>query len=409
MTEPHRIYLDNAATSFPKPESVYSAMDSYNRHLGAAMGRGTTRSAITAQTLLDRCRTKIAQLFGAANPKNILFTLNGTDSLNIAIHGLAANHGDSPKKNSQAELQPGDHVITSTLEHNSVRRPLHELERRIGIQLTTISPEPSGRIDPNKIRQAITPRTKLIAMIHASNVTGIVQPIIEIGEIAAAAKVLFLVDAAQSAGHLPFDLANMPIDFLACPGHKGLLGPLGTGILYIRPGIEHRLQSRRQGGTGSQSENKLQPEQLPEKFEAGNHNAPGISGLEAGITFLQQRTIATIRQHEIELTEQLLDGLATVPDLQIHDAQQTDSGSTTERLGVVSVSHPMYEPQILATILDENFGIETRAGLHCAPGTHRELGTFATGGTVRLSIGPFTTKDDIETTIAAFQQLAAVQ
>jgi cysteine desulfurase / selenocysteine lyase len=388
MSNRQRIYLDNAATSFPKPETVYTAMDDYNRQLGAAVGRGATRSAMSVQSVVDRCRSKAAQLLNAECPERIIFTFNGTDSLNLALHGL---------------LKPGDHVVTSTVEHNSVLRPLRELQQRIGIQVSYVEPDQSGRVEPADIRAAITSKTKLIALIHASNVTGTIQPIADVGEIAASKGVLFLVDAAQSAGHLPIDLGALPIDFLACPGHKGLLGPLGTGLLYVRPGVEQQLQSTRQGGTGSLSEDDRQPETLPDKYESGNHNALGLIGLEAGLTFLSEQGIDQLRKHEAELTEQLLHGLSEITGLQQHGPS-----SAEQRLGVVSVSSPDYEPQIIAALLDENFGIETRAGLHCAPGIHRALGTFETGGTVRLSLGAFTTPDDITAALTAFRELAGM-
>ena len=264
-----RIYLDNAATSFPKPESVYAAMDDYNRRNGAAIGRGAYRAAIDATAIVQRCRRKIADLLGAEGPERILFTFNGTDSLNLALHGV---------------LQAGDHVITSVVDHNSVLRPLSELRRKLGVEVTHVGANPAGKVDPLDFKRALRPNTKLIALIHASNVTGTIQPIAAVGQIAREAGVLFLVDAAQTAGHLPIDLRNLPVDILAAPGHKGLLGPLGTGVLYVRPGIEQRLASFRQGGTGTRSEDDMQPESLPDKYESGNHNAPGLAGLEAAVS-----------------------------------------------------------------------------------------------------------------------------
>lgn len=381
-----RHYLDNAATSFPKPDAVYAAIDAYNRNLGMAVGRGATRLGGEVQSTVDRCRKKAAELLGAESPERIAFTFNGTDSLNIAIHGV---------------LEPGDHVVTTTIEHNSVLRPLKELHERIGIDVTYVSPEKSGAIDPSAVREAITSRTRLVALIHASNVNGAIQPVADVGEIAAEAGVLFLVDAAQAAGHLPIDVSSFPVDLLACPGHKGLLGPLGTGLLYLRPGVEQRVRSFRQGGTGSQSEDDRQPERLPDKYESGNHNAPGLYGLEAGLSYLQQRTVATVREHEIELTARLMEGIAGIDAI-----REWGPARANDRLGVVSITIPGFEPQVLAALLDENFDVQTRAGLHCAPGSHRELGTFAEGGTVRLSTGTFTTADDVDAAIAALRELA---
>ncbi|MEX0718203.1 MAG: aminotransferase class V-fold PLP-dependent enzyme [Planctomycetaceae bacterium] len=381
----NRIYLDNAATSFPKPESVAAAVDRYNRELGAAVGRSAYRAALDVQRTVDACRRRVAELFNAESPERIVFAFNGTDALNIALHGL---------------LDAGDHVVTSVIEHNSVLRPLRELSRRRGVEVAHVSADRAGRVDPADIRAALRPNTKLVALIHASNVTGTIQPIAEAGEIAHAAGALFLVDAAQSAGHLPIDLKNLPIDLLACPGHKGLLGPLGTGILYIRPGVEERLHSFRQGGTGSKSEDDRQPDLLPDKYESGNHNAPGLFGLEAALAFLQEKTIAALRAHEQELTARLLDGLRALKGIEV-----PGPASGEERVGVVSVSVPGFEPQVLAAVLDGNFGIETRAGLHCAPGAHRAIGTFDSGGTVRLSPGPFTTTDEIDAALAAFRDI----
>ncbi len=386
MPNPNRIYLDNAATSFPKPEAVYDAVDKYNRKLGVSVGRGAYRQAMDVQGAVNRCRKRAADLFRAESPERIIFTFNGTDSLNLALHGL---------------LEKGDHVVTSVVEHNSVLRPLRELRMCREIEVTYVDADRSGRVEPVEFRAALRPNTKLIALIHASNVTGTLEPIADVGEIARDAGVLFLVDAAQSAGHVPIDLNRLPIDLLACPGHKGLLGPLGTGLLYIRPGVDDRLRSVRQGGTGSNSENDRQPQSLPDKYESGNHNAPGLCGLEAAIAFLEERGIEAIQAHEQELTGRLLDGLAGIGGLETYG-----TADATRRVGVVCVTILGYEPQILATILDENFHIQTRAGMHCAPGVHKAIGTFDAGGTVRLSVGPFTTPAEIDAALAALREIA---
>jgi cysteine desulfurase/selenocysteine lyase len=381
-----RIYLDNAATSFPKPESVYAAMDDYNRCNGAPIGRGAYRAAIEATAVVQRCRKKIADLLGAEGPERILFTCNCTDSLNLALHGL---------------LQAGDHVITSIIDHNSVLRPVTELRRKLGIEVTHIGADSTGKVDPLEFKHALRPQTKLISLIHASNVTGTIQPVAEVGQIAREAGVLFLVDAAQTAGHLPIDLRNLPVDLLAGPGHKGLLGPLGTGFLYLRPGVESHLASFRQGGTGTRSEHDLQPESLPDKYESGNHNAPGLVGLEAAVSWLLSRGVNSVHDHAQALTRQLLGGLTGMPRLQLFGP-----ASEQNRVAVVSLGIDGLPAQEVAAILDQSFGIETRAGLHCAPGAHRAVGSFDAGGTVRLSIGPFTTSDDIAAAIDAFRQIA---
>ncbi len=385
MTDPQHIYLDNAATSFPKPESVYDAVDHYQRELGAAVGRGSSKKSLDVQRAVDRCRQQAAGLLGATSPKQILFTFNGTDSLNIALHGL---------------LESGDHVVASQLEHNSVLRPLRELEKRIGIDVTIVQADSEGRIAPEDVRVAIRSETRLVTLIHASNVIGTIQPINDIGQIVRESGALFLVDAAQSAGHLPIDVANSPIDLLACPGHKGLLGPLGTGLLFIRPGLEEQIRSFRQGGTGSVSEEEHQPHTMPDKLESGNHNAPGLIGLEVGLDWIVDCGIDSLREHEMQLTTRLLDGLLQLDGLQVYGTR-----SAEESVGVVSVSLPDFEPQVLAALLEDNFAIQTRAGLHCAPGAHCCLDTFSSGGTVRFSPGPFTREEEIDAAVFAMSEL----
>lgn len=385
-----RIYLDNAATSFPKPDSVYAAIDDYNRRNGAAIGRGAYRATIEVTGIVQRCRKKIADLLGAESPERILFTFNCTDSLNLALHGL---------------LQAGDQVITSIIDHNSVLRPLTEMRRKLGIEVTAVGADATGKVDPLEFKRALRPQTKLISLIHASNVAGTIQPIAEVGQIAREAGTLFLVDAAQTAGHLPIDLRNLPIDILAAPGHKGLLGPLGTGILYLRsglcPSVESRLASFRQGGTGTRSEDDVQPESLPDKYESGNHNAPGLVGLEAAVSWLLARGVDSVHDHAQALVRQLLDGLTGIPGVRLFGPAREH-----DRVAVVSVLIEGTSSQEVAAILDQSFGVETRAGLHCAPGAHRAIGSFDAGGTVRLSIGPFTTSDDIDAAIEALRQIA---
>ena len=381
-----RCYLDNAATSWPKPDGVLAAMDRYHRELGVAAGRGATRAASEVDATIARCRMRAAQLFNAESSNQIVFTFNGTDSLNVAIQGA---------------LKPGDHVVASTLEHNSVLRPLSELRQRFGIETTFIEPEANGRVEPAKFHEAIRPNTKLVALIHASNVTGVIQPIDDVGAIARQSGALMLVDAAQTAGHLPIDVRNSPIDLLACPGHKGLLGPLGTGLLYLRPGVEQHVASFRQGGTGSDSEDDRQPKSLPDKYESGNHNAPGLFGLEAALDWLEQSSVAVAHQHELALRQRLIESLRDVGSVRLFAADVPDEFV----VGVLSLVVDGFDPQEVAAILDQDFQIQTRAGLHCAPGAHRSLGTLSVGGTVRASFGPSTTPDDIDRLAAALRSL----
>ena len=380
-----RIYLDNAATSFPKPEAVYAAVDRYNREIGVAVGRGAYQQAIEVQGVVDRCRERAAGLLGAESSNRIVFTMNATDSLNLAIHGI---------------LEPGDHVVTSVIEHNSVLRPLRDVQRRRDVSVTYVGADKTGRVNPDEFRHAIRSETRLVALTHASNVTGAVQPIAEVGEIAHAAGAVFLVDAAQSAGHLAIDLRSLPIDLLACAGHKGLLGPLGTGLLYVRAGLEGHLHSLRQGGTGSESD--AQPSVLPDKYEPGNHNAPGLFGLEAALAYLQEQGVESVHRRETEFVEQFLQETAGIDGLHVFGPTGDNS-----RVSVMSAALDGLEPQVLATILDENFGIQTRAGLHCAPGVHKCIGSFTNGGTVRFSVGAFNTSEDIEAAVRALREVAS--
>ncbi|WP_417391794.1 aminotransferase class V-fold PLP-dependent enzyme [Gimesia sp.] len=386
MSEQPLIYLDNAATSFPKPDSVYAAMDAYHRNSGAPVGRGAYRKSIELQSSIDQCRKLAAKLLGAARPEEIAFTFNGTDSLNTIIHGV---------------LKPGDHVITSDVEHNSVLRPLQTLKDRWGLETTIVPADQTGLVEPQAFQNAIRKNTRLIILNHASNVTGTIQPVNDVGDIARNAGALFLVDAAQSAGHLPLNVAEMPIDFLACPGHKGLLGPLGTGLVYVRSDLVDQVQSLRQGGTGTRSEEETQPVSMPERFESGNHNAPGLIGLRAALEYVLELGVSQFRQHEQQLTAQLLEGLQQLPGFLL-----PGPGAAEDRVGVVSLVSQFAEPQVLASILDENFGIQIRAGLHCAPRIHACIGSKEAGGTLRFSPGPFTTVQQIETAVAAMQELA---
>jgi cysteine desulfurase family protein len=380
-----RRYLDNAATSWPKPECVYRAADDYLRNNGASVGRAATRQGGEIQAIVDRARRRAAELLGAESPKSIAFTFNGSDALNAVIHGW---------------LSPGDHVITSVAEHNSILRPLRWLQERLSIAVDYAPVDAFGLIDPQAIRNLIRPRTRLIALTHASNVTGALQPIEEIAQVAHDEQVPILIDAAQSAGHIPLNLRSLPVDFLACSGHKGLLGPLGTGLLYVRPGRERELRPFRQGGTGSVSESEQPPEQMPDRFEVGNHNAPGLAGLDASLGWLIESDISSLRRREIELTGRLLDSLRSIPGVEVVGPPQPE-----QRVGVVSFRLAAFDPQTCASLLDEEFGIETRAGLHCAPRMHRTLGTLTEGGLIRLSIGHFTTEEDIDAVADALRAL----
>jgi cysteine desulfurase/selenocysteine lyase len=381
-----RIYLDNAATSWPKPEAVYRAVDDYQRRLGAPAGRCAYPEAAETERIILSCRKKIAQLIGVDDPRRIIFTQNGTDSLNLALHGT---------------LQPGDHVVTSVCEHNSVLRPLRFLAEHRDVTATYVPCDGQGYVDPDDIRRAITPRTRLIALLHASNVTGAIQPVEAVGRIAAEHDVFLLVDAAQSLGYEPLDVGRIGCDLLAAPGHKGLLGPLGTGLLYVAEGVEHELLPLRQGGTGTRSDEDVQPESLPDRYESGNLNVLGLVGLEAGVSHAQEHFAAGRPQQARELTRRLIAGLAAIRRVRLYGP-----GAADKRLGVVSLNVEGYDPQELAALLDTNWSIQTRAGLHCAPRMHAALGT-SPAGTLRTSIGHFTTAEEIDTLIAAVAEIAA--
>ena len=387
MTQPDRIYLDNAATSWPKPDSVYAAVDHYQRKLGGPAGRSFYREAAEVERKIDQARRAVAVLLGVDQPNRIVFTANGTDSLNLAMHGI---------------LRSGDHAITSVVEHNSVLRPLRFVEENHGVKVTRVGCDGRGVVDPDAIARAIGHRTKMIVLVHASNVTGALQPVSEVGKIAREHGVLFLVDAAQSLGHRPVDAKQLGADLLAAPGHKGLLGPLGTGILYIGPRVEEQMMSVRQGGTGTESQQDRQPDSLPDKYEAGNHNVPGIVGLGASLIYLHNQEPDAIARHNAQLTGRLLDGLSDISGVAIHGP-----ADASKQVGVVSITLSDYDPQEAAGMLDAAYRIQVRPGLQCAPLMHQSLGTAAGGGTVRFSLGSFTTDRQIDTAISAVSELAS--
>jgi cysteine desulfurase family protein len=387
MSQRGRVYLDNAATSWPKPEAVYAAVDSYLRKCGAPAGRSAYAEANQATHSVNAARAGAARLLGAEDPKRIVFTFNGTDALNLAIHGL---------------LTAGDHVVTTVVDHNSVLRPLRELERTGAIAVSRISCDGWGVVDPDDVRRAMGARTRLVAIDHASNVTGALQPVADVARIAHERGALVLVDAAQTVGQIAVNVADLGIDLLAAPGHKGLLGPTGTGVLYIRSGLESQVRSIRQGGTGTQSEEDRQPETMPYKYESGSINVAGIVGLEAGINFLRMRGLDAVREHHRRLTQRMLDGFAEIAGVRLYGPRSAD-----QRVGVVSITLDGYDPQEAAATLDAAYRIQVRSGVHCAPLMHRALGTLDSGGTVRFSLGVFTTEADVDAAVAAVAELAA--
>jgi cysteine desulfurase family protein len=383
-----RIYLDQAATSWPKPQAVYAAIERYQRDNGAAAGRGSYAEAVEAGQTVESARRAVARFVGADNPRQVVFTFNGTDSLNLAIHG---------------SLAEGGHVVTSVAEHNSVLRPLSALEASGRVAVDRVGCGASGVVDPDDVRRAMRGDTKLVVLTHASNVTGALQPAAEIGQIARQRGAIFLLDAAQTLGETPLAVDDLEVDLLAAPGHKGLLGPLGTGVLYVRPGVEQRVESLRQGGTGSFSDEDRQPLEMPDRYESGNLNVPGIAGLAAGIAWIEEQGVAALRRHAVELTERLLSGMSAIAGLRVHGP-----ATAAERVGVVSVTLAKLDPQELAATLDSAFAVQVRSGLQCAPLIHRALGTLEGGGTVRFSLGPMNTAGEIDAALAALREIAAV-
>lgn len=395
---PRRLYMDNAATSFPKPPAVLEAMTRYATQIGAS-ARGAYDEAKQTGALVMQCRQRLCQLFNGQKPEHVIFTLNTTDALNLAIHGIvsaAVLKGEKP------------HIITTRMDHNSVLRPLNALLSQGRITQTRVHADPStGLIDPQDIRSAITPQTKLIAVSHGSNVAGSLQPIKQIGQIAREHDVPFLLDAAQTLGHVPVDIVADHIDLLAFAGHKGLLGPTGTGGLYIRPGIEQRMTTVRQGGTGSLSELDTQPEFMPDRFEPGSHNSIGIIGLSEGVKWILDQTVAKIWAHEQDLCRVMIDGLSetgAMPGLTYYGPQ-----GIRNRCGVFSFRidnvPELARPQALSDLLEKEYGILTRSGVHCAPLAHQTFGTHGRGGMTRISFGPFLTKQDVKYACDALGQV----
>jgi cysteine desulfurase family protein len=376
------IYLDNAATSFPKPEAVYQALDRFARTDLANPGRAGHKMALAAERILDDTRHLLNQLFHGEGPERFIFTLNCTDALNMAFKGV---------------LTDGDHVITTDLEHNSVSRPLRAMELAGKITLTRLSADGSGTIDPDAVRKVITPKTRLIAQTHASNVLGTVQPIAEIGAIARAHEVLFLVDAAQTAGVLPIDIQAANIDLLAFPGHKSLFGPTGTGALYVGPAAV--VGAWREGGTGGDSSSETQPRDYPYFLEGGTPNVLGVAGLAAGIRYVTEQGLEKIHRHEVELCERLWRRLDEIGGYEVFGHRDH-----ARRVGTLAFRSEALPAAELGGILDQAFDIAVRPGLHCAPYIHRGMGTFPDGA-VRASPGAFNTLAEIDRLAEALAEI----
>jgi cysteine desulfurase family protein len=377
------IYLDHAATSWPKPPAVLRAMAAFLENAGGNPGRSGHRLSIAAGRVLYDAREAVADLFHLSDPTRVIFTANATHALNLVLRGL---------------LRPGERVLTTAVEHNAVMRPLRALERE-GVILSVVPAAWDGSIDLDAVRRLI-PGTRLVVATHANNVTGTILPIAEIAALAHSASALLLVDAAQTAGVLDIDVPTSEIDLLAFTGHKGLYGPPGTGGLVLGTGVAAgAISPLMRGGTGSRSESEEQPEDLPDKFEGGTPNGVGIAGLGAGVRFVLDRGVDAIRVHEVEMITTVLHGLQDIPGIRVY-------GPTDARLrtAVVSFTVDGWHVSDLGLRLDEEHGVLCRVGLHCAPATHRTIGSFPTG-TVRLAPGIFTTRDQVETAVAAVRKV----
>ena len=375
-----QIYFDNAATSHPKPSAVVQAVAKALTETNANPGRSGHRAAIEAARVVLDCRERLAALLGAGDPMHVVHCFNCTDALNQAIKG---------------SLHVGDHVVATCLEHNSVLRVLHALATRGRITLTLVPPRPDGFVDPGDVRDALTPATALIVCTHASNVTGAIQPVAAIGQVAKAAGVRYLIDGAQALGGMPVDVKALGCDLYAFPGHKSLLGPQGTGGLYIGPDI--RLNPLREGGTGTDSHNLLQPETMPERYESGTVNLPGIAGLSAGCEYVASR-LSQIMMQERELTQALYDGLSAMEGITLYSPAQ-EAG----RASIVCFNAGDLPSGQAADALARQ-DIAVRGGLHCAPEAHRFLGTLRRGA-VRASIGHANTFKEVEQFLRAVRNL----
>lgn len=376
------VYFDNAATSFPKPKIVYDEIMNAMIGYGANPGRSGHKLALKMSRGIFETRNQISKLFNIKNPMNVIMTFNSTESLNIAIKGI---------------LKPGDHVITTSMEHNSVLRPIVFLER-MGVKNTIVQGDYEGKVNPKDIEKSIRPETKMIVTTHISNLTGTIMDIEAIGKIAKNHGIIYLVDGAQSAGVYNIDVEKMNIDMLAFPGHKGLLGPQGTGGLYIREGIE--VTETFQGGTGSISHSLEQPQAMPDKFESGTPNGPGIIGLGAGVKYILELGIDNIRKKEEEITKHFIEEAKKIEGIRLYGPLEIGKHAPVVALNIKDA-----DSSEVSYILDEEYDISVRPGLHCAPLAHKTIGTFKQG-VVRFSFGYENTHEEIEYGIKAIRDIA---
>ncbi len=376
------IYFDNAATTWPKPERVYKAMDDCMRKYAANPGRSGHKMALMAAREIYETRLLLAEFFNIDDAMQIVFTANATESLNLALKGA---------------LNPGDHVIISSMEHNSVVRPLKALEA-LGVEMSIAHCDEAGRLDINSLKSEIKPNTRMLAITHISNLTGTIMPVSEIGRLAAENKLLFLLDASQSAGVYNIDVKKHNIDLLAAPGHKGLYGPQGTGFLYIRPGLD--LKPLKQGGTGSKSAEIIQPELMPDRYESGTLNTSGIAGLRAGLEFINELGRENICKYEEELTAYLLSELKQIKGLILYGPK-----NIKEQAAVIAFNFEGLDCSEAAYILDSRYDIYCRSGLHCSPLAHKTIKTQKKGA-LRFSLSYFNTEEEITAAVSALKKIA---
>lgn len=378
------IFLDNGATSYPKPEAVYAFMDSFYRNYGVNPGRSGYDLCLEAGEMVEKTRRMLSEFFGGSDPNRLCFGYNSTDALNLAIFGL---------------LAPGDHAVTTTLEHNSVLRPLYHLSRT-GVDVDHVPFDGRGFVDPDEIRRRLRPATRLIVVNHASNVIGTVQDLAAIGRVAREAGAVFLVDASQSAGKVPIDMKTQNVDVVAFTGHKSLLGPTGIGGLCVGPDVV--IRHTRAGGTGVRSAQKAHLDEYPYRLEYGTMNVMGVAGLHAGLKWILARGAAAIHDEEMALARTLRDGLREIPGVTLYCADDLAG-----HIAVLAFNIEGVEPADVGTMLDVDFGIACRTGLHCAPLVHEGLGTDKRHGAVRFGIGPFNTAEHISAAIAAVRDIAS--
>lgn len=382
------IYLDNAATTFPKPPQVSEAVYRYMTEAGVNINRGCYGSAYSVEEAVYDTRERLCRLFHGPDCRNVIFTKNITESLNVLLKGF---------------LKPGDHVIVSSMEHNAVMRPLRQLEK-IGVHFSRARCSREGALLPGALTECLTPATRAVVMTHASNVCGTILPIAETGQFCREHGLAFFVDCAQTAGTFPIDMESMHIDALAFTGHKGLLGPQGIGGFILAEDMAERIDPLLSGGTGSISHTEEIPSFLPDRFEPGTMNLPGILGLGAGLKWLEQTSLDSVREHELALTAAFLQGISPLEDAGL--LQIVGKHDTAGRTGVVSVQTLRQELSDAAARLDMDYGIMTRVGLHCAPSAHQTLGTFPTG-TIRFSFGWANTMEHVQAAVRALQEICA--